>query len=90
MFRKNEIEHLTHDIEQIFKFNFLENFFFLFFFRWKKCILYFFTYFHVQNYLLDIEIYNWKLIVFENFLKLISFENEALKEKTIISIYFCM
>lgn len=69
---------------------FSKTFFSFFFFRWKKSILYFFTYFHVQNYLLDIEIYNWKLIVFENFLKLISFENEALKEKTIISIYFCM
>lgn len=45
MFRKNEIEHLTHDIEQIFKFNFLENFFFLFFFFLdEKNVFYIFFY----------------------------------------------
>lgn len=42
MFRKNEIEHLTHDIEQIFKFNFLENFFFSFFFLDEKNVFYIF------------------------------------------------
>lgn len=44
MFRKNEIEHLTRDIEQIFKFNFLENFFFSFFFLDEKNVFYIFFY----------------------------------------------
>lgn len=43
MFRKNEIEHLTRDIEQIFKFNFLENFF-SFFFLDEKNVFYIFFY----------------------------------------------
>lgn len=62
MFRKNEIEHLTHDIEQIFKFNFLENFFFLFFLDEKMYSIFF--YLLSQNYLLDIEISNLK--IFQN------------------------